>query len=331
MKIGEIFMKTKKRRSRQLICSLMFGLLLAGSVVSAFAQDKYNKGDEVIVDIYGDGRQVCNGVVEELYSYPSGTFYSVMWDCGDGYSRSNTGQVPASRLRPRGGTKKTTDNTNTGGNNGIKSEPVRNRDDDNNSESETNVSAADLDWFFGKWKLSRFGGGSEVERDGKIYRETLMYVAKAAPITINSNGTYSWIVRDGSTVNGKWRRLKPEEDNVTGGKNGLVLLKGYDGIDWQVTYMGEQNNKESIKIYSYFGNFDGERIGAKKGEPEWNKIQFSKGEQVIVTVPGGEQCGGEIDKPYRDYTGTVTYFVYYTCKTGGRTSGAFPANKIRRR
>ena len=313
-------MKTTKRRNANLLCALMFGLLLAGSVIPASAQDKYKKGDEVIVDIYGDGRQVCNGIIEEIRRYSSETFYSVIWDCGDGYSRSNTGQVPAKRLSRRSGAKENPPDED-------------NRPDttDDDSNATTNVSTADLNWFFGKWKLSRFGGGSEVERGGKIYRETLMYVAKAAPITINADGTYSWIVRDGSTLKGKWRTLKPEEDNVTGGKNGLVLLKGFDGVDWQVSFMGEQNGKESIKIYSYLGNFDGERIGVKKGEPEWNKVQFSKGESVIVTVPGGEQCSGEIDKPYRDYTGTVTYYVYFTCRTGGRTSGAFPANKIRRR
>lgn len=324
-----------KRQNANLLCSVMFGwLLLAGSIVPALAQDKYNKGDEVVVDIYGDGRQVCNGVVVELYPSSSGTFYSVKWDCGDGYSASNSGTVPAKRLSPRGGTKESVDlneNPDSTSKKPVRQPIVRNDEDDDDADSKTEVSAADLDWFFGKWKLSRFGGGSDVERDGKIYRETLMYVAKAAPITINSDGTYSWIVRDGSTVKGKWRTLKPEEDNITGGKNGLVLQTGFDGVDWQVSFMGEQNGKESIKIYSHLGNFDGERIGASKGEPEWNKVQFSKGESVIVTVPDGEQCNGEIDKPYRDYTGTVTYYVYFTCKTGGRTSGVFPVNKIRRR
>ncbi|MBX7170718.1 MAG: hypothetical protein K1X72_07150 [Pyrinomonadaceae bacterium] len=95
--------------------------------------------------------------------------------------------------------------------------------------------------------------------------------------------------------------------------------------------MGRQNGKESIKIFSHLGNFDGERIGANKGEPVWNKVQFAEGDAVYVTVPGGEQCSGEIYKIYRDYTNTVTYTVYFTCQGENRSSGNFPANKIRKR
>lgn len=316
---------------KKIVLISMFGLLLfAGSVVQVFAQN-YKKGDEVIIDIYGDGREVCNGVVEEIYKNSSGTTYSVKWDCGSGYSASNSGLVPANRLTPRGGTKKpSVPNVNS---DSIPTKPVRKpvvrNDDDNDSKSE--VSTADLDWFFGKWKLSRYGGGSEVERSGKIYRETLMYVAKAAPITINSNGSYIWTVRDGSTVKGKWRKLEPKEDIVNGGKNGLVLLDGFDKVDWQVSYMKTANGKESIKIFSHLGNFDGERMGANKGEPAWNQVQFSKGDSVIVTIPGGEQCSGTVDKPYRSYDGILTYSVYFTCQNGYKTSGNFPANKIRRR
>lgn len=328
-------MKNTKRRYKALLCPLVFGLfLLAGSAVEVFAQ--YKKGDAVIIDLYGDGREVCNGVVEEIYKYSSGTTYGVKWDCGSGYSASNQGMVPANRLTPRGGTKKPVESNSNVNTNSTRQKPVRqpvvrNDDDDADSNSRSNVSAADLDWFFGKWKLSRYGGGSDVERGGKIYRETLMYVAKAEPITINSNGTYFWIVRDGSTLKGKWRKLEPKEDVVNGGKDGLVLLDGFDGVDWQVSYMKPANGKESIKIFSHLGNFDGQRLGANKGEPAWNKEQFSAGDSVIVTVPGGEQCSGTVDKPYRSYNGIITYSVYYTCKGEIQKSSHFPANKMRRR
>ena len=319
---------------KSLIPTQAFGLfLLACLAVPAFGRggDEYQKGNEVIVDIYGDGRQVCNGVVEEIYRYSSGTFYSVIWDCGDGYSRSNTGVVPASRLRPRGNTKTPAlkDNANPVSSRDARRQPAAARDNDD-SDVTTEVSAADLDFFVGKWKLSRYGGGSNVERDGKIYRETLLYVAKAAPIVINADGTYSWTVRDGSVVRGKWRKLRPEEDNLTNGKNGLVLLRGFDDVDWRVYLTSVETGKEAIKIHSHLGNFDGERIGASKGEPAWNKVQFAAGEQVIVTAPDGTQCNAVIDKPARDYTGLVTYYVYFTCPGASRTSGSFPAHKIRR-
>lgn len=309
-------MKQIKTSKLNLLSMVMLGFLVASSALPISAQAKFKVADEVIVTFF-DGRQ-CNAVVDGVYVYTGniGIKYSVSYKCPDG--ETNTGYVLESSVRPRSGTKATMQekvNATTSG------DPT----------TATGVSAADLDWFFGKWKLSRYGGGSDVERGGKIYRETLMYVSKAAPITINAGGTYSWTIRDGSLLKGNWRKLKPEEDNITGGKNGLVLLNGFDGVDWQVSFMGTPNGKESIKIYSHLGNFDGERMGANKGEPEWNKVQFAKGDSVVVTIPGGAQCNGVVDKPYRDYTGTLTYFVDYTCSDGSKSSGAFPANKMSRR
>ena len=323
--------------TKQIVKKLIFmwtvGLIMfAGVAVQIFAQN-YKKGDEVIIDIYGDGREVCNGVVVEKYQ-SSGEYYSVKWDCGSGYNASNSGTVPANRLTLRGGTKKSVDpvvNSNSTPKKIVRKPVEQDEDDDRDTDSNNNVSTSDLDWFFGKWKLSRYGGGSEVERGGKIYRETLMYVAQAPPITINSNGTYTWTVREGSTVKGKWRKLEPKEDYVNAGKNGLVLLKGFDKVDWQVSYIKTANGKESIKIFSHLGNFDGERMGANKGEPAWNKVQFSAGDSVIVTVPDGGQCNGTVDKVYRDYANIVTYTVYFTCQGSFKTSGNFPAHKIRRR
>jgi hypothetical protein len=323
-----------KKQNAKTVYLLMFGLiLLIGSAVPTLAQNKYKKGDEVIVDLYGNGKEVVNAVIEEVYNYTAQTSYSVRYT--DRYGNSQSAYLEESKIRPRGGTL-TSDtssvNSNPNSNNEIKRKPVTKRDDDeDNYATKTNVSAEDLDWFFGKWKLSRWGGGATVERDDYIYREYLLHVAKAAPITINSDGTYSWIVRDGSTLKGKWRKLTAKEDVVAGGKNGLVLLKGFDGVDWNVSFNGIRSGKEYIKIYSHLGNFDGERAGANKGEPEWNKVQFAKGDLVTVEY-GGEQCKGEIDKPFRDNTGTITYFVFITCRTGGRQSvGFIPPSRIRRR
>lgn len=191
-----------KQFARNFILIWTFGLFLSGCLVSpTIAQNKYKKGDEVIVDIYGDGREICPGVVSEVYQFSSGTSYSVKWDCGNGYGAGNSGTVPANRLRPRNAVQKPNTPTDSAA-----QKPVRKPVNTNNDEEEDSVSKVsndDLEWFFGKWKLSRYGGGSEVERNGKIYRETLMYVAKAEPITINSNGTYLWTVRDGSTIKGK--------------------------------------------------------------------------------------------------------------------------------
>lgn len=319
----------------------IFTIVAALSIVILFClaqptlaqNNKYIVGDKVVVDLYGDGREIVNAVIESIYDYggsPPTTYYIKFTDK---YGSTSTGGVPIGRIKSYIGGQNPNVKAPIGTSGPIADSPSNRRGETAaNVKTSTKASAGDLDYFFGKWKLSRWGGGSTVVRGDTVYREYLMHVAKAAPISINSNGTYSWIVRDGSTVNGKWRYLTVEEDRATSGKNGLVLLSGFDGVDWRVSFNGIQTGKEYIKIYSHLGNFDGERSGAGKGEPAWNSGQFSKGDLVRVTV-GGEDCEGEIDKPYRgDPTGLLFYYVYFSCsKTGGRTSGAFTPLQIRRR
>lgn len=177
-----------------LLCSFGFALsLLAGSLFPAFAEGtEYKKGDEVIVDVYGDGKEVWNGIVNEIYHYAIGTFYSVTWDSGGGYTSSNSGSLPANRLRPRGGAKKPaipTENSNPNSSSGQQ-----------DGSRSANVSGADLDYFVGKWNLTKWGGGSTAERDGYVYKEYLLYISQGAPLTINSNGTYSWTGRNGKPL-----------------------------------------------------------------------------------------------------------------------------------
>ncbi|HSH94231.1 MAG TPA: hypothetical protein VK968_08805 [Roseimicrobium sp.] len=305
-------------------------LLLVLLTIPASAEKLLQKGDEVIV-IFFDGRE-CTGVIDEVYVYGGalGTNYSIKYECSDG--EKNRGSFPSTKVRLQNAAKAVPAPQQSEKPQLPPAKSAQNKTAQAPTAAATTpVSIADLDFFFGKWKLSKYGGGSTVERDGKIYRETLLYIAKAEPIVINADGTYSWKVRDGSLRKGTWRRLKPDEDNLAGGRNGLVLLKGFDNVDWRVHFMGAAKGKESIKIHSELGNFDGERIGSDKGDPAWNRVQFAAGDRVFVSPPGGVECEGVVDKVVRDYTGMVTYSVYFTCAGDSKTSGAFPAHKMRRR
>ena len=136
----------------------------------------------------------------------------------------------------------------------------------------TKVADEDSDYFVGQWKMTKWGGGTEFVKDGDLYKEWLLYVSPGAPVTINKDHSYSWFDEKGKPFKGEWRPLTAKEDHIAGGKTGIMLIKGLGGIDWQMDFRGVQTGKDLISLKSDKGSFDGQRVGASKGEPEWNKI-----------------------------------------------------------
>ena len=79
-------------------------------------------------------------------------------------------------------------------------------------------------FFNGTWKLFISGGP---------YSSS----AVAPPLTIRPNGTYTWVVLNGDTINGKWRLAEKNDLKYGYEKLGTALLleKANDGANWLVT------------------------------------------------------------------------------------------------
>ena len=131
-----------------LFLSVLFGsFLLVGSIVPAFGQNNSKIGDEIIVE--HDRGNFCNGVIEAVYNYPSGNNYSVKAKC-DNSAYPESVYADASMIRARPGARKPVqqgDDPNPIGKRDKHRQLINVRDD---SETNTNVSTEDLDYFFGK-------------------------------------------------------------------------------------------------------------------------------------------------------------------------------------
>ena len=339
-------MRPPSHFSRSVFCFLIICLFsLAGCVLPAKAEEaEYKKGDAVMVDLSGDGKEIYKGIVQEVYRFAAGISYSVKWDTGTGFKDSQTGSFPASRVRPQGGGQPKTvsppmkpePEKTPPGKPGDGNKPPGKPDSISggraNDASRADVTSGDLDYFVGKWQMSKWGGGSVIERNGDLYKTWLLHVSRGAPLTVNADGTYEWTGADGKPLKGNWRKLTAAEDIIAAGKSGIMLRKGLGGLDWQMDFRGIKDGRDLIKLKSDHGSFDGVRIGASKGEPAWNKVQFAKGDAVVVTL-GSEnsEYNGVIDAvPAADSSGIIYYHVSWT--EGGRTNtGSFQAIKIRRR
>lgn len=73
--------------------------------------------------------------------------------------------------------------------------------------------------------------------------------AVAPPLTIKADGTYVWHVDSKTVVNGRWRKMADAEMKYGfKGKFGIMLEKGYDGGNWQVTYSGVRSDNKADQL-----------------------------------------------------------------------------------
>ena len=111
------------------------------------------------------------------------------------------------------------------------------------------ASAVTESYFTGTWNL--FVGPTAHHED---YGSTRYLVvgpgAKAPPLVINANGTYIWRIDSQKTVTGKWRKLADTEMRSGTKSPAILLMKGEDGKDWQVSNAGVNagSNKDRISI-----------------------------------------------------------------------------------
>jgi len=107
----------------------------------------------------------------------------------------------------------------------------------------------DLAYFVGDWSLF-VGPAPHHEVIGDKRYLVVGPGAKAPPLSIKRDGRYVWTIDSRTKVEGRWRELAPNERKSGTKGPAIVLLKGEDGKDWQVSNRGANsaNNRDAINI-----------------------------------------------------------------------------------
>lgn len=93
-------------------------------------------------------------------------------------------------------------------------------------------------FFVGNWELFVGPAPQYVVIGGQRYLE-VGPGAHAPPLAIKGDGTYAWAIDRGKLVNGRWRPMSAAEMKYGyKDKTGIMLMQGYEGRDWQATYVG---------------------------------------------------------------------------------------------
>ena len=106
-------------------------------------------------------------------------------------------------------------------------------------------------FFVGQWSMF-VSPVSGYRRDDPTGRMVTTSGAKAPPLTIKADGSYSWNVGDGKIVNGRWRVLKTEELKAYTKAPAILLMKGYQDMDWQVHKPSvSSSNVDQVTVEGY--------------------------------------------------------------------------------
>ena len=88
--------------------------------------------------------------------------------------------------------------------------------------------------LMGTWTLGKIGGVVDFVINDELWRQNEMGVANIGALKLNANGTYGWMQKGATVINGRWRVATPAEMRTKGG-DGIVLLDAKTGYDWLVT------------------------------------------------------------------------------------------------
>lgn len=121
------------------------------------------------------------------------------------------------------------------------------------------ASAIDQSFFVGNWEMF-VGPAPQHQVIGGDRYLVVGPGAVAPPLSIKQDGTYVWVISSDRIINGRWRRMADNELKY-GGKNapGILLMRGHDGADWQMTRAGvrasDQRDQLSVERMDLGLNF----------------------------------------------------------------------------
>jgi hypothetical protein len=106
------------------------------------------------------------------------------------------------------------------------------------------------DYFNGNWSLF-IGPTPHYETRGSDRYLVVGSGAKAPPLVVHPDGSYVWTIDSKTTVKGRWRKLNANEMKYGTTAPAILLMKGEDGKDWQISVpkaVGTADTKDRITI-----------------------------------------------------------------------------------
>ena len=114
------------------------------------------------------------------------------------------------------------------------------------------ASGVPVSFFAARWELFTGGGGAYQKQKSGDWHVKSLDAAKAPPLTIKTDGHYTWVIDVRTTVSGNWRGALPAERKSGYEKLGttLILLNGEDGKNWLVSrdMTGTSGGRDRILI-----------------------------------------------------------------------------------
>ena len=73
---------------------------------------------------------------------------------------------------------------------------------------------------------------------------------KGGGLTVSADGTYNWVDAAGAAVSGRWRERAAAEVSRGAKPPAIVLMRGRDGYDWQMSTEGKvsNDNREQVSV-----------------------------------------------------------------------------------
>lgn len=102
--------------------------------------------------------------------------------------------------------------------------------------------------FIGNWSL--FIGSAVTRSQSDPKKGEYGPGGKGGGLTVRADGTYNWVDAGGAAVAGRWRERAAAEVSRGAKPPAIVLMRGRDGYDWQMSTEGRvsQDNREQASV-----------------------------------------------------------------------------------
>jgi hypothetical protein len=105
-------------------------------------------------------------------------------------------------------------------------------------------------FFIGKWEMFTDSASNRVVVGNTVLRERGVG-GRSPPLTVRSDGTFSWQVSAEQTIEGRWRPLADNELRPYTKGPAILLMRGYNNFDWQMWWpqdVRSADNRDQVTL-----------------------------------------------------------------------------------